>query len=92
MPLPKREVIAALISKLAAVEARKTGHEVYQIWESGRMLGWTRVSHGKAGKEITDRVLGNMARNLGIRLDTFVRIVGCELFRDDYLREVAQRK
>lgn len=83
MPLPARLVESALVNKLGfRRENRK--HKFFLLEISGNVVRKTMISHGE--RQISDRLLSAMAREIGITRRQWEAIVDCTLSRDDYLR------
>jgi len=90
VPASKREVVNTLCSKLGA-RVEYNDHEFYYIEESGKRLGWAKVSHGPPGKTIEDWVLSKIARTLGLTPPQFRQFLACTKFRDDYVGKICRR-
>jgi hypothetical protein len=86
MPLPARLVESALVNKLGfRRENRK--HKFYLLEIAGNLVRKTMISHGE--RQIGDKLLSTMARELGITRRQLEDIVACTLSRDDYLRLIS---
>jgi predicted RNA binding protein YcfA (HicA-like mRNA interferase family) len=83
MPKDAREVMGALESKGFK---RRKGRDVFlHLYVDGRKTPiFTKVSHG--GKEIHDRLLAAMARQLHLTRRQFDDLVNCPLTSEDLVR------
>jgi hypothetical protein len=83
MSIPARRMHAVLVNKLGFyVEERR--HRVYLLEVRGKTVAQTLMSHG--ARELDDRLLGLVARQMGVTLSQLKALVKCTLSRDDYLR------
>lgn len=65
---------------------RESGDRVFVIHcECGTKIGWTKLSRKVAGKDLGPNLEGMMAHQLGIRIDLWRLIAGCQRGQADYL-------
>lgn len=82
MPRDARDVLAGLESK--GFVRRHNDHKFLHLWVDGKKTAiFTKVSHGE--KEIGDRLLGIMARQVSLTKKYFLDLVDCPLTADRYL-------
>lgn len=82
MPKKAREVIAGLTRK--GFQASENDHTFLHLFVDGRKtIVYTKVSHGE--KEIGDKLLGLMARQLRLSKREFLDLVECPLSEDAYI-------
>ena len=86
MPLDKRKVASALTSKLNCKESGGD-HVFYSVEWEGRQVAYTKMSRGSR-REISDSLVGQMARQLQVKRRTFEEIVRCTKYLDDYIAEL----
>lgn len=85
MPLPQKDVRAALIEKFGFEEVKKTNHEGFSLIYGGRKIATTWFSRA-AGRTMSDSLLKAMARELRIdQLAFFKEMVICTKSREEYL-------
>jgi hypothetical protein len=65
-------------------------HKYYHLYVNGKKEAGTYVSHGK-NQEVGPRLLGPMAKELGISIKDFVDLVKCPLSTDEYLSKRMKR-
>jgi len=89
MPRKRKEVESALISK--GFEQHDTHHHmfVYYTQKGKKTTLRTRTSHSM--REIGDNLLGQMARQCGLRKKDFLDLVDCPLDRKGYEKKVKER-
>src|SRR5947209_6055145 len=74
MPKPAREVAAALEHK--GFRKKENDHTFFHLWVAGKKTAiWTKISHGL--KEIGDKLLGMMARQVRLSAKQFRDLVEC---------------
>ena len=83
MPISARKMDSILVNKLG-FSRRGRKHRVYSLQIEGREVARTLISHG--AKEISDRMLATMARQMGITSSQLKAIVRGELSREDYFQ------
>jgi predicted RNA binding protein YcfA (HicA-like mRNA interferase family) len=82
MPKKARDVIAALTQK--GFQAKENDHTFLHLFIDGRKTAvYTKVSHGE--KEIGDRLLGLMARQIRLSRREFLDLIECPLSQDAYI-------
>jgi len=89
VPVRKRKVENCLSGKLECVR-RESDHTYYDLIVDGRVVVWTKVSHG-ADKDLDGYLLGRMAKQLNISTATFVGAIDCIVSRNDVLDELSAR-
>ena len=83
MPRKAREVITGLGKK--GFRKRENDHTYLTLWVDGRKTAvWTKVSHGE--KEIHDRLLAVMARQICLSRQQFLDLVDCPLTEVEYIQ------
>jgi hypothetical protein len=83
MPRPARGVMAALEQKGFA--KRESDHTYFHLWVSGKKTPiFTKVSHGE--KEIGDRLLGMMARQIKLSAKQFRDLLDCPLTAEQLIK------
>lgn len=74
MPKPAREVAASLGQK--GFRKRENDHAFFHLWVGDKKtVIYTKISHGE--KEIHDRLLGIMARQLKLSGKQFKELIDC---------------
>ena len=82
MPKGARVVIAGLERK--GFQRRENDHTFLQLWMAGRKTAiYTKVSHGE--KEIGDKLLGAMARQICLTRRQLLELVDCSMSAEDYI-------
>lgn len=83
MPRDVRALVAGLTRK--GFVRRENDHTFLHLYVGGRKTAiYTKVSHG--AKEISDKLLGVMARQVRLSRQQFLALVDCRLSEADYLR------
>jgi hypothetical protein len=93
MPRKAREVLGGLKRK-GLVEERE-GHHVFLIYETTSGLRTdvrTRLSHQSGGGDITDPLLGAMARQVKLSRRDFDQLIDCPLSRQEYESRLGLRQ
>lgn len=90
MQLKKKDIESALERK--GFVRGKGDHRRFVYWTSdGRITDRkTMLSHGSGGKAIGDPLLGEMAKQCGLKKGEFVELVRCTLDRVGYERLLVQ--
>jgi hypothetical protein len=88
MPISARKMDSILVNKLG-FSRRGRKHRVYTLQIEGREVARTLISHG--AKEISDRMLATMARQMGITSSQLKAIVRGELSREDYYQLLCEK-
>ena len=74
MPKPARDVMASLEQK--GFRKKENDHTFFHLWVGGKKTYiYTKVSHGE--REIRDKLLGMMARQLKLSGKQFRELVDC---------------
>lgn len=85
MPRPARDVMAGLEKK--GFSKRENDHTFFHLWVDGKKTKvFTKVSHGE--KELSDNLLGMMARQLNLNKKQFLDLVDCTLSLDAYVKSL----
>jgi len=85
MPRKHRDVRAGLTAKGFSVEeGRKHIHFVYEDLEGRTTTARTMLSHGAGGEDISDNLLGRMAREVGLKRADFLNLVDCPMSREEF--------
>ena len=87
MPISARKMDSILVNKLG-FSRRGRKHRVYTLQIEGREVART-FSHG--AKEISDRMLATMSRQMGITSSQLKAIVRGEINREDYYRLLREK-
>ena len=83
MPKKVRDIISDLQRK--GFRSQENDRTFLHLWVGGKKTPvWTKRSHGE--KEIGDRLLGLMARQLRVTRREFNDLVDCPLSEDEYVR------
>ena len=83
MPKDARDVIAGLERK--GFRGKENDHTFLHLWVNGKKTAiYTKVSHGE--KEIGDKLLGMMARQVKLPRRQFLELVDCPLKTEEYVR------
>ncbi len=77
MPFSTRQVRRALESKHGFEPDPRGDHPDFTRWHNGRLVAVTHISHGSGGKEVSDLVLGKMARQLRVSGPTLRGAIDC---------------
>jgi len=83
VPISSRALRSALTGKLGFSEDRSGPHPVYERWHQGQLVAITHMSHGRG--EVSNRLLGAMARQVGIGGPQFRGAVSCAITGDEFL-------
>ncbi|MGZ9083660.1 MAG: hypothetical protein ACXW3U_16425 [Rhodoplanes sp.] len=87
-----REVRSGLAAKGFIVdEQRRHIIFVYEDLEGRTTTARTLLSHASAGSDISDNLLGRMARQVGLASRDFVRLIDCPMSRNDFDAVVTER-
>lgn len=93
MPMKISEFKTGVINRIREkfeVKERMGGHVYYEVWHQGKKIKETHHSHGR--KEISDRVLGAIKRQLNLnttqQLDD---LKNCSMSAEDYLDLLKQK-
>ncbi len=85
MPKPAREVMASLKQK--GFRKKENDHSFFHLWVAEKKTTiYTKVSHGE--KEIHDRLLGMMARQLKLSSKQFRDLVECPFTADQLVEHL----
>lgn len=83
MPKDAKDVAAGLSKKGFA--ARNSHHTFFHLYVDGKKRAvYTKISHGT--REIDDKLLGMMARQVGLSKRDFHDLIDCPLSSDDYVK------
>lgn len=82
MPRPANDVASGLCKK--GFESRENDHTFFHLYVDGRKsIIFTKISHGE--KEIGDRLLAMMARQLRLSRKQFLDLIDCPLAKTQYV-------
>jgi len=85
MPKSAKEVGAGLKNK--RFQLRENDHTFYHLYVNGKKtIVFTKISHGE--KEIGDRLLALMARQVKLNRKQFADLIECPLSYDDYVKHL----
>ena len=85
MPKDAKDVASGLQRK--GFEPRQGDHAFYHLYVQGKKTAvFTKISQGE--KEINDRLLGMMARQVRLSRKQFFELVECPLSLDEYLKHL----
>ncbi len=91
MPRKHRDVRSGLAAKGFMVdEQRRHIVFVYQDLKGRTTTARTLLSHGSGGNEVSDSLLGRMARQVHLDRTNFLRLIDCPLSRQDFDAVVAK--
>ncbi len=83
MPKDARVIVSGLTRK--GFVRRENDHTFLHLYVEGRKTPvYTKISHG--AKEVSDQLLGVMARQLRLSRQQFLALVDCPLTETEYLR------
>lgn len=83
MPKDARDVASGLRQK--GFLPREGDHTFYHLYVDGKKTPiYTKISHNE--REIGDRLIGMMARQVGLSKRDFLDLIDCPLTADDYLK------
>jgi predicted RNA binding protein YcfA (HicA-like mRNA interferase family) len=83
MPKGAKDVAAGLEKK--GFIPRQGDHTFYHLYVNGKKtIISTKISHGE--REIGDKLLGMMARQVGLSKRDFIDLVDCPLASEEYLK------
>lgn len=93
MPRKHREVVGGLRAKGFAEERqRKHVHFVYEDLHGRTTTARTMVSHDASGVDIDDRLLGQMAKQVGLKKKDFEDLIDCPMSREQFDARIAERE
>jgi hypothetical protein len=84
VPRDKKDVEAGLLGK--GFEGTGAEHHKYVVYRSvggKKAMAKTKTSHG-SGKDLSDDLLGKMAKQCGLTKANFLRLVDCPMQRPEY--------
>jgi hypothetical protein len=82
--LDYRELVSALTAKGHATEDRSGNHIFYMIEIDGKRYRATKISHSARG-QISDGLVGAIAREMHLHTKELKDFVGCTISRDEWL-------
>ena len=86
MPIKAKDMRKCLLNKFNLVEDRSFSHPKYVLYIDDRKYAVTEISHG--GKEISDSILGQMAKQLWVNQGKLKKMVSCQIDKDAYYSHV----
>ena len=76
------------VNKLAPT-SRESGDRIFEVrCDCGTKVGWTKLSRKAPGADLGNRLPSIMAHQLGISLELWRLLAGCQRGRPDYLEAV----
>lgn len=84
MPLKRRDVESSLESKGFVREERDHAFFIYYTKNGLKSSVRTKVSHGTSHTDISDNLVGMMARQCKLVTKDFKDLIACPLSRDEY--------
>lgn len=88
MPLPSRAIRSALKGKHGFEEDPSRDHIWFYKWHDGRVVAKTKLSHGRGGRDVSDQLIGTMARQLHVSGPEFRQAVSCQLEEPAFLERM----
>ncbi len=85
MPRKHRDIRTAMTSKGFVIDNQR--HHVFLAYrrEDGILTNFrTKLSHSSAGSDVSDNLLGQMAKQVGLARPDFLRLVDCPMTRAEY--------
>ena len=86
--IPARDLRQALTGKLGYQRVQGAKHEKLRLSLDGRVVAQTALSHGR--EPIREKLLGIIARQIGVTSRELHAIVDCSMTRDQYISHVAK--
>ena len=83
MPISARKMDRILV-RVLGFERRMGRHQIYILRIGGKQVARTLISHG--AREIGDDLMATMARQMGITLSQFKKIIAGKMSREEYYR------
>lgn len=85
MPKDARDVSAGLLKK--GFLLREGDHSFFHLHVNGKKTAiYTKISHGE--REVHDKLLGLMARQVGLSKRDFIDLIDCPLSHEEYLKRL----
>jgi hypothetical protein len=85
MPRKHRAIRSGLSAKGFEVEEnRKHIHFVYVDIEGRTTTARSMLSHAAGGEDVSDNLLGQMAKQVGLKRAEFLEMVDCPMSREDF--------
>lgn len=85
MPRKHRDVRSGLEAKGFTVDdQRRHIALIYEDLQGRITTARTMLSHGAGGNDISDNLLGRMARQVGLDRSDFLRLIDCPMSREDF--------
>jgi hypothetical protein len=92
MPRKHRDIRTGLAAKGFAIdEQRRHIVFVYEDLQGRTTTARTLLSHGAGGSDISDNLLGRMARQVGLGSRDFLRLIDCPMSRSTFDAIVTER-
>ncbi len=83
MPRKHRNILSGLSAKdFEKEENRKHIHFVYVNLQGQTTTARTMLSHAAGGSDVSDQLLGQMARQVGLSRSEFPELVDCPMSRE----------
>jgi hypothetical protein len=92
MPRKHRDIRTGLAAKGFAIdEQRRHIVFVYEDLQGRTTTARTLLSHGAGGSDISDNLLGRMARRVGLDRSDFLRLIDCPMSRNAFDTIISER-
>lgn len=84
MPRKHRDVRVGLTTKGFSVEeSRKHIHFIYEDLSGRTTTARTMLSHGAGSEDVSDNLLGQMAKQVRLRKAEFLKLIDCPMSREE---------
>lgn len=86
MVLNKNKVYKNLKKKgFVDSESRSKDHKYLDYIHEGKLIAWTKVSHG-GSKDVNDHLIKSMSKQCLLSKEQFADLVNCPLSKEEYLQ------
>ncbi len=90
-PMRRRDVVTGLENK--GFTRQNKGHIKFTyVYKNGKKGPYTYVSRGSRARDIGDKLVDSMAKQLRLTVAEFVALVECPLGRDEFERILVDRR
>ncbi len=84
-----RKAVEAALEKKGFVREDGDHHYFYLVDDAGRRTGvFTKTSHSPKHKDLSDPLLGEMAKQVRLTKRDFLRLVDCSLDEGEYRKRI----
>jgi hypothetical protein len=90
VPFPTRQVRRALTGKHGFIPDPSGDHPDFSRWHNGQIIAVTHISHGSGGREVSDYVLGKMAKQLRVSGPTLRGAIDCTIGPTGFLEAMVK--